>query len=58
MLARRHGWPETEVPKSKANERRAGIEVAPELREMIRAHNWLDQELYELAREAQLAAAR
>jgi len=58
MLARRHGWPETEVPKSKANERRAGIEVAPELREMIRAHNWLDQELHELAREAQLAAAR
>jgi hypothetical protein len=29
--------------------------VAPELREVILAHNWLDAELYELAREAQLA---
>lgn len=58
VLAQRHGWAETAVPQSKANERRAEIDVSAELRETILAHNWLDQELYELAREAQLAAAR
>jgi len=58
VLAQRHGWAKTAVPQSKANERRAEIDVSAELRETILAHNWLDQELYELARVAQLAAAR
>jgi hypothetical protein len=54
LLARRHGWSATPIPKAKANVHRPD-EVPPELRETIVAHNWLDMELYELAREAQLA---
>jgi hypothetical protein len=52
-LARRHGWQVTAIPKSKANVHRSDEEVTPALRETILAHNWLDVELYELAREAQ-----
>ena len=58
VLAQRYGWGETAVPQSKANVHRSDEDVTTELRETIRAHNWLDQELYELARETQLAAAR
>jgi hypothetical protein len=62
QLARRHGWGATAIPKSKANVHRSDDEVTRQVRETIRAHNWLDTELYELARRAQLdreaAAAR
>jgi hypothetical protein len=52
-LARRFGW-RAFVPRSKVNaERPPASEVSPELRETILAYNWLDAELYELARQAQ-----
>jgi hypothetical protein len=52
-LARRYGWTAF-VPRSKVNRERPKVsEVSPELRETIRAHNWLDAELYELAVWAQ-----
>jgi hypothetical protein len=54
LLARRHGWSATAIPKAKANVQRPD-EISPQQRETILAHNWLDVELYELAREAQLA---
>ena len=55
LLAQRHGWDASSIPKAKENAHRPD-EVTPELRETILAHNWLDVELYELAREAQLAS--
>ena len=52
-LAGRFGW-QTFLPQSKVNPARPSVaELSPELRETIRAHNWLDAELYELAREEQ-----
>lgn len=52
-LAERFGW-KAFVPRSKVNvERPPASEVTPELRETILAWNWLDTELYELARQAQ-----
>jgi hypothetical protein len=55
LLARRHGWSATAIPNAKVNVHRSDDELAPGLREAILAHNWLDAELYELAREAQVA---
>ncbi|HZQ64014.1 MAG TPA: hypothetical protein VFA66_02150 [Gaiellaceae bacterium] len=52
-LSERFGW-EIFVRRSKVNPNRPPVsEIAPELRETIRAYNWLDAELYELARDAQ-----
>jgi hypothetical protein len=56
-LAERFGWTPF-VPRSKVNlERPPASEVSPGLRESILAYNWLDAELYELARQAQEARA-
>jgi hypothetical protein len=52
LLAGRHGWQVTAIPKAKANVHRSDAEVTPALRETILAHNWLDVELHELARAA------
>jgi hypothetical protein len=52
-LAVRFGW-QVFVRKSKVNPNRPTVsEISPGLRETIRAYNWLDVELYELARAAQ-----
>ena len=52
-LALRFGW-QAFVRKSKVNPNRPAVsEISPELRETIRVYNWLDAELYELARRAQ-----
>jgi hypothetical protein len=57
LLAERFGW-RAFVPRSKVNpERPPASEVPPELRETILAWNWLDAELYDLARQAQEARA-
>jgi hypothetical protein len=52
-LAARLGW-RAFVPRSKVNAARPAVaELDPELVETIRAYNWLDHELYTLARAAQ-----
>jgi hypothetical protein len=52
-LSERFGW-QAFVPRSKVNPSRPGVaEVSNELRETIGAYNWLDAELYGLARSAQ-----
>jgi hypothetical protein len=52
-LAQRYGW-QAFAPRSKVNRARPKVsEVEAELCETIRAHNWLDVELYELAVDAQ-----
>jgi hypothetical protein len=51
-LARRYGW-QPFVPSSKAGDQSSLPQLSPELAEAIRAHNWLDLELYELCRKAQ-----
>ena len=52
-LAERFGW-RAFTPQSKVNTRRPAVsEVSADLRERIRAHNWLDAELYELGLQAQ-----
>ncbi len=52
-LAARYGW-QSFVPKGKVNPRRLpSSDVPAELRETVLAYNWLDAELYELARRAQ-----
>ncbi len=52
-LAQRFGW-RPFVPQSKVNPNRPAVsEVSAELRERIRAYNWLDAELYDLCRQAQ-----
>jgi hypothetical protein len=53
LLERRYGW-RTFVPHSKVNAARSAGQVSPALRGTILAHNWLDLELYELCRAAQL----
>lgn len=54
LLARRYGWPAS-VPRAKVNPQRpADVAVSPGLREAILSHNWLDRELHELARQAQI----
>ncbi len=54
LLAQRYGWRPV-VASSKVNERRPALDEVPgELRETIRAHNWLDAELYELCETVQL----
>jgi hypothetical protein len=56
-LARRFGW-QPFVARSKVNEQRpATAELPSDVREAILAYNWLDVELYELARRAQEARA-
>jgi hypothetical protein len=53
-LARRYGWRDAAVPRSGVNRSRPPLESAPEeVRERIRAYNWLDAELYELCRVTQ-----
>jgi hypothetical protein len=57
LLARRYGWQKVRVRHAKVNPQRpAGATVSPELRAAILDYNWLDRELYELSRQAQLAA--
>ena len=52
-LADRFDW-QPSLPQSKVNAGRpAASELAPELREAIRAYNWLDAELHRLAADAQ-----
>ena len=52
-LARRYGWTPS-APHSKVNPNRPPVsELADELRARILEANWLDAELYRLAREAQ-----
>jgi hypothetical protein len=53
LLGRRYGW-ETSAPRSGVNRERPPLsESDPGIRETILEHNWLDSELYELARAAQ-----
>jgi hypothetical protein len=52
-LARRFGWTAF-VRHSKVNPQRPPVsEISEDLRDTIRAYNWLDAELYELCRQAQ-----
>jgi hypothetical protein len=52
LLARRFHW-EPFVPSSKVNEGAPPAAISADLRETIRACNWLDVELYALCREHQ-----
>ena len=54
LLARRFGW-RAVVTRAKAAEGRLQVDQLPdELRETIRAYNWLDAELHELCRRTQM----
>jgi hypothetical protein len=53
LLSRRYGWRPL-IPRVKVNGGRPAVFEASELWEMVLAFNWLDAELYELARQAQL----
>ena len=53
LLSRRYGW-RPFVPSIKVNGSRPAVFEASALWEMVLAFNWLDAELYELARQAQL----
>lgn len=55
LLARRYGWQELDVPHAKVNPQRpSNPAVSPSLRDTILAYNWLDLELYDRARQAQI----
>jgi hypothetical protein len=54
-LARRYGWHEVLVPRAKVNPQRpSSPAVSAGLREAVLTHNWLDRELHELSRQAQI----
>jgi hypothetical protein len=56
QLARRYGWEDVLLPRAKVNPQRpAEPEVSDGLREAVRAYNWLDRELHDLARQQQAA---
>jgi hypothetical protein len=52
-LARRYGW-RPFVPRGKVNGARPAVFDASALWETVLSYNWLDAELYELARQAQV----
>ena len=55
LLARRYSWQEVHVPRAKVNPQRpSSPAVSPGLREEILSYNWLDRELHEWSRQAQI----
>ncbi len=55
LVADRLGWRDAFAARSGVNKHRPPLSEAPdEVRERVLAHNWLDAELYELSRTAQL----
>jgi hypothetical protein len=55
LLARRYGWRDVRVPHAKVNPQRpAEPDVTAHLRDATLSFNWLDVELHERARQAQI----